>query len=104
MITVNTRGYAMMQLHEPKHVDEPSGNQGYADIVTHVAADRQPVVVRRGGSDVAVIIPMELLEMLQDVIAREEAERISRTVNWKGLAKTSPPPPGWFNREEPKPF
>ena len=39
-----------------------------------------------------------------DALARDEAERLTKTVDWKGLAKTSPPPQSWFDGDEPKPF
>ena len=39
-----------------------------------------------------------------DALAKDEAERLTKTVDWKGLAKTSPPPQSWFDGDEPKPF
>ena len=84
-------------------VDEPHEFQDYADVVTRVASERQVVVIRRDGTDLAVVIPVEYFDLLQEAIAREEAERLTKTIDWKGLAKTSPPPQSWFDREEPKP-
>ena len=91
-------------LHEPTHVNEPHGVQEYADVITRVAAECQPAVLQRDGADVAVVVPLEYFEFMQDALAREEAERLTKTIDWKGLAKTSPPPQAWFDRDEPKPF
>jgi hypothetical protein len=93
-----------LQLQEPTHVDEPREVQEYADVLTRVAAECQPVVVRRDGADVAVVVPLEYFEFLQEMLAREEAERLTKTIDWKRLAKTSPPSQAWFDRDEPKPF
>ena len=93
-----------MQLQEPTHVDEPQQVQGYADVMSRVAADHKAVIVRRGGADLAAIIPLEYLEILQEALAMEEAERLTKTIDWKTLAKTSPPPQAWFDGDEPKPF
>ena len=93
-----------LQLQEPTHVDEPHEVQEYADVITCVAADCQPVVVRRGGADVAVVVPLEYLEFLQDALIMEEAQRLLKTVNWERKLKENPPPQAWFDRDEPKPF
>jgi hypothetical protein len=93
-----------LQLQEPDHVDEPREIEEYAKVLTRVARERQMVVIRRDGADVAAIVPLEYLELLQESVAREVAERLTKTVDWKGLAKTSPPSQSWFDGEEPKPF
>ena len=93
-----------LQLQEPSRVDEPQQAQGYADVMSRVATEHQAVIVRRDGADLAVIVPLDYFELLQEAAAREEAERLTKTIDWKGLAKTSPPPQAWFDREEPKPF
>ena len=93
-----------LQLQEPTHVDEPRGVQEYADVISRVAADCQPVVLQRDGADVAVVVPLEYFDFMQEMLAREEAERLTKTIDWKRLAKTSPPPQAWFDRDEPKPF
>ncbi len=58
----------------PGHVDEPQASEEYADVLSRVAADRRPVIVRRGGADLAAVVPLEYLELLQDVLARQEAD------------------------------
>jgi hypothetical protein len=93
-----------MHLQEPSRLDEPQQAQEYADVLSRVAADHQAVILRRGGTDLAAIIPLEYLEVLLDTLAMQEAERISAALNWDGLVKANPPPQEWFDRDEPKPF
>jgi hypothetical protein len=93
-----------LDLQEPTHVDEPQQAEGYADVISRVMKEHQLVVLRRGGADAALIVPVEYLELLQEAVARELAERLTKTIDWKGLAKSSPPPQSWFDCDEPKPF
>jgi hypothetical protein len=93
-----------LQLQEPSHVDEPHDANAYADVVSRVAAEHQAIIVRRGGADVAAIVPLEYLELVLDALAMEEAQRIARTVGWDRLVKENPPPQSWFDGDEPKPF
>ena len=65
---------------------------------------RHPVIVRRGGADVAAVIPVEHLELLRELLAQQEAEQRAAQVDWAQVAQVSPPPPQWFEGEEPKPF
>jgi hypothetical protein len=88
----------------PGRVDEPQAVQDYADVLSRVAADRRPVIVRRAGEDLAAVVPLEYLELLQDVLARQEAEHLAAQLDWDRLIKTSPPPQDWFDGDEPKPF
>jgi hypothetical protein len=48
--------------------------------------------------------PVEYPEMLQELLARQEAERLAAQVNWDELVKASPPAQTWFEGDEPKPF
>jgi prevent-host-death family protein len=91
-------------LPEPGRVDEPRVAKEYSDVLTRVASDHRPVIVRRNGADLAAVVPLEHLELLQDLLARQEAERIASQLDWDRLVKTSPPPQAWFNGDEPKPF
>jgi hypothetical protein len=93
-----------MHLQEPTHMDEPLEAQEYADVLSRVAADHQTVILRRGGTDLAAIIPLDYLEVLLDALAMQEAERISGTLDWDRLVKANAPPQEWFDRDEPKPF
>jgi PHD/YefM family antitoxin component YafN of YafNO toxin-antitoxin module len=89
---------------KPGRVDEPRAAQEYADVLSRVAADQKPVIVQREGADLAAVIPLEYLELLQDLLARQEAERMSAQLDWDRLVKASSPPRDWFDRDEPKPF
>ena len=85
-------------------MNEPREVQDYSDVLTRVAVEKQAVIVRRGGADVAVIIPLEYLEVLQDAVAMEEAQRMLKGLDLPRLAKENPPPQSWFDGDEPKPF
>jgi hypothetical protein len=89
---------------EPTHVDEPEVAAGYAAVLSQVAQQGQPVIVRRDGEDLAAVIPLEHLELMRDLLARQEAERIARQLNWEELCAQNPPPQHWFDGDEPKPF
>lgn len=91
-------------LIEPERVDEPQRVQEYAEMLSRVASKRQPVIVRRGGADFAAVIALEHLELLQELLAQQDAERLASEMDWTQLAKVSPPPEQWFEGDEPKPF
>lgn len=91
-------------LSEPDHVDEPQQVQDYWSLVSRVAATQHPVVVRRGGTDVAAVIPVEHLELLRELLAQHEAEQHAAQVDWAQVAQISPPTQQWFEGDEPKPF
>ena len=91
-------------LHEPTHVDEPDKAEEYADVLSRVATDRHAVIVRRDGADLAAVVPLEYLELLREAMARERAQQLARKLEWDRLVPASPPPQGWFNGDEPKPF
>ena len=75
----------------PAHVDEPQAAQEYAEVLSRVAADRKPVIVHRGGADLAAVVPLEYLELLQDMLAGQEAQKLLSQLDWEQLIKTSPP-------------
>ena len=93
-----------MQLQEPSHVDEPHEAKEYAQVISRVVAEHQAIILRREGADVAVIIPVEYLPLLQDALAMEQAQQIARKLDWDRLVKENPPPQSWFDGDEPKPF
>lgn len=93
-----------LTLQQPEKVDEPAEAKGYADVMSRVAADGQPVIVQREGHDLAAIVPLAYLEELLDRLAIDEAQRIARTIDWKKVGETCRPPQEWFDRDEPKPF
>lgn len=88
----------------PDHMDEPQAAQDYAEVLSRVAADRKPVIVRRGGANSAAVIPLDYLELLQDMLARQEAQQLLAQLDWERLLKTSRPPQSWFEGDEPQPF
>jgi hypothetical protein len=88
----------------PGQIDEPHTVEEYADVLSRAAADRRPVIVRRGGSDFAAIVPLEYLEMAEEAPARTEAERRAGRPDWGRLVKTLTPSQEWLDRNEPKPF
>jgi len=91
-------------LSEPDLVDEPQQVQDYWGLVSRVAATQHPVIVRRGGADLAAVIPVEYLKLLRDLLAQQEAEQRAAQIDWAKMAQDSTPPQQWFEGEEPKPF
>ncbi len=97
-------------LTEPGRVDEPRAVQEYSDVLSQVAADGKPLIVRRNGADLAVIIPLEYLELLREFVARQEVEQRAAQIDWNRVPKTHRPPQEWFDdtdnpfepEEEPK--
>jgi hypothetical protein len=53
---------------------------------------------------VAAVIPVEYLALLREFLAQQEAEQHAAQVDWAPMAQVSPPPPQWFEGDEPKPF
>lgn len=91
-------------LIEPTRVDEPRAAQEYFEVLSQVAFGRKPVIVRRNGEDLAAVVPLEHLELLQEFLGRQEVERLAAQIDWDRLVKTHPPAPEWFDGDEPKPF
>src|SRR5437588_11377080 len=104
---------------EPTHVDEPQVASGYAAVLSRVAEQGQPIIVRRGGEDLAAVVPLEHLELLidllwkmpegtQDELLRElllsrKAEKMAGQIAWE-QARKSHTPQHWFHGSETKPF
>ena len=91
-------------LYEPNRVNEPGVFQDYAALLSQVAVEHKPVIVRRDGEDLAAVIPLEHLEILQEILARREVEDLAARIDWDAAVKTQRPPQEWFAAEEPKPF
>jgi len=91
-------------LSEPDLVDEPQEVQDYRGLVSRVAATQHPVIVRRGGKDVAAVIPVDYLKLFWEFLAQQEAEQRAAQIDWAKMAQDSPPSQEWFEGEEPKPF
>lgn len=84
-------------LAEPNRVDEPRAAQEYSDVLSQVAAEGKPLIVRRNGEDLAAVIPLEHLELLREVVARQEVEKRAAQVDWDRLPKGQRPPQEWFD-------
>lgn len=52
-------------LTEPNRVDEPRVAQEYSEVLSQVAAEGKPLIVRRNGADLAAVVPLEYLELLR---------------------------------------
>jgi PHD/YefM family antitoxin component YafN of YafNO toxin-antitoxin module len=89
---------------EPGRVEEPQAGQDYSAILSRVASEHKPVIVRCSGEDIAAIVPLEHMEVLQDALARQEAEKIAAQIDWGRLAKSHAPAQQWFDGDEPKLF
>jgi len=87
-------------LGEPGRVDEPQGAQEYSDVLSQVAAEHRPVIVRRNGADLAAVIPLELLELLREVAARQDVEQLAARIDWDRLLQTQRPPQAWFDDDD----
>jgi hypothetical protein len=91
-------------LAEPGRVDEPREAHEYSDVFSQVAAQGRPVIVRRNGEDLAAVIPLEHWELVREVLARQEVQRLAAQIDWDRAVKSMPPPQKWFEGDEPKPF
>ena len=91
-------------LYAQADVDEPQKVQEYWGLVSRVATTHQPVIARRGGADGAAMITVEHLELLRELLAQHEAGQLADQVDWAQAAQVSPPPPHWFEGNDPKPF
>src|SRR5947208_16692857 len=91
-------------LEEPGRVDEPVAAGEYAEVLGQVAAAGRPVIVRRNGEDLAAVISVEHLELVREVLARQEMENLAGQIDWDQARQKLRPPQEWFDGEEPKPF
>ena len=91
-------------LDEPGRVDEPEAAQEYADVLSKVATAGRPVIVRRNGEDFAAVIPLEHLEMVREILARQEVETSAAQIDWSRAQNTRRPPQSWFDDEDDNPF
>ena len=87
-------------LEEPGRVDEPGAAQGYSAVLTQVAAERRPVIVRRNGEDLAAVVPLEHLELLREAVARQEVEKLAAQIDWDRARPAPRPPQAWFDDDD----
>ncbi|MEX2140628.1 MAG: hypothetical protein WD894_15300 [Pirellulales bacterium] len=91
-------------LTEPNRVDEPNAAREYSDMLSQVASDGRPVIVRRNGADLAAIVPLEHLELVREMLGRKEVQELAAEIDWDRAVQALPPPQTWFDGDEPKPF
>ncbi|NUQ65709.1 MAG: hypothetical protein HUU20_24835, partial [Pirellulales bacterium] len=73
-------------------------------MLSQVGSQRQPVIVRRNGKDLAALVPLEHLEILREVLSRQKAEELAAGIDWEKAVANFQPSPAWFDGDEPKPF
>jgi len=83
-------------LTEPCRVPEPHAAQEYSDVLTQVAKEGKAVIVSRDGADLAAVIPMEQLELMRELLARQEAEQLAAQIDWS-RSRGRLPPQEWFD-------
>jgi len=91
-------------LEEPGRVDEPQAAQEYAAVLTQVVAAGRPVIVRRNGEDLAAVVTLEHLELVREILARQEVERSAAEIDWTRARETPRPPQSWFDDKDDNPF
>ncbi len=95
---------ALTILPEPNHIDEPQQAGDYAAVLSQVATEGQPLIVRRNGTDLAAVVPLAHWELMREVLASQEAEKLAAQLDLDRLARNSPPPAAWLEGDEPKPY
>lgn len=97
-------------LDEPGRVEEPRASADYSDMLSRVAAEHKPVIIQRNGEDLAAVIPLEHLELLREMLSRQEVEELAAQIDWDRVPRTHRPPQEWFEAtdnpfepEEPQP-
>ena len=91
-------------LSEPNRVDEPGAAHEYSDVLSQVASDGRPVIVRRNGEDLAVIVPLEQFEWAREILGRKEVQELAAEIDWPQVVEALRAPQAWFEGDEPKPF
>ena len=91
-------------LTEPGRIEEPRAVEEYSDVLTQVVAEGKPVIVRRNGADLAAVIPLEHLELVREILGRQEVEKLAAQIDWDQARQSMRPPQEWFEGDEPKPF
>ena len=82
----------------------PQAAQAYSDVFSQVVKEGKPVIVRRNGEDLAAVIPLEYLELVREVLAQQQVEKLAPQIDWDRARQALRPPQEWFDGEEPKPF
>ena len=82
---------------EPSRVDEPRLVQDYSDVLSQVATDGKPIIVCRKGADLAAAIPAEDLELVREMRARQDVEKLAASIDWRQFPRSNRPPQEWFD-------
>ena len=90
----------MSLFEEPNRVDEPSGTQEYSAVVTKVASNGRPVIVRRNGEDVVAIVPLPFFDKVREFLSREEVEIAAAQIDWSKASTSARPPQSWFDDDD----
>ena len=85
---------------EPSRVDEPQAAEQYADVLSQVACEHRPVIVRRNGEDLAAVVPLEHLELMREVLAWQDVEKLAGQIDWDSAMKQLRPPQAWFEDDD----
>src|SRR5713101_5250581 len=91
-------------LDEPGRVDELQAAREFSAVLHQVAVEGRPVIVHRNGTDLAAIIPLEHLELVREILAQQEVERLAAQIDWERAPQTLRPPQSWFDDDEDNPF
>jgi prevent-host-death family protein len=95
---------AQTLLDEPTRIAEPASSREFSDALTQVATDGKPVIVCRNGADLAVVIPLEHLDLVREALARGELDDLAAQIDWEQARIKLHPPQAWLEGDEPKPF
>ena len=87
-------------LEEPGRVDEPREAEDYAAVLTQVVAAGRPVIVRRNGEDLAAVVPLEQLQLVREILARQDVERPAAELGRYQASKNLRPPQSWFDDDD----
>jgi prevent-host-death family protein len=87
-------------LAEPTRVEEPRAVQDYSAVLSRVATEGRPVIVSRNGTDLAAVISLAHLELLREIVARQEVEELAKQIDFERLLKTNRPPQQWFDDDD----
>lgn len=87
-------------LTEPGRVDEPRLAEEYSDVLSRVVAEGKPMIVRRNGEDLAAVVPLGYLELLREIVARQEVEKLAAQIDWDRAPGTLRPPQEWLEDDD----
>jgi PHD/YefM family antitoxin component YafN of YafNO toxin-antitoxin module len=87
-------------LSEPSRLDEPQAAHEYAEVLSQVAAEGRPIILRRNGADLAAVVSVDHLELMREILARENVEKLAAQLDCGRLVQTHRPPQAWFDDDD----